>query len=454
MTVRTGQASIGQAAGEGAGEAARTTASATASARASTGEPTDTSSGEPSGVTATTPAGASTGVPAGGAAEAGTAAGEPGEDTPAAAAERIRGLIDRRLTRFLDEHAAPIADPDVSAAYGFLRDFILGGGKRFRPLLCYWGWRGAGGGGDDEQIISVGAALELCHSGLLIHDDIMDGSELRRGRPTMHRSLTGLHRRPGPHGAPGARPGGSAGEPDREEAGEAAARSFGLAAAILLGTLTLAWSDELLSGSGAESSRLRAARGLFDRLRTEVIAGQYLDILAQARGPATVQDALTVVRYKTAKYTVERPLQIGGALAGAEPSLLDVYSRFGLPLGEAFQLRDDVLGMFGDPAETGKPVLDDLREGKHTILIAYARRYASEGEARHLETWHGNPELTGERAAELRQIVVGTGALARVEAMIDERVGEALRVLGGAPVDPYVKEGLAGLAGSLVDRVR
>src|SRR5690606_9771104 len=113
-----------------------------------------------------------------------------------------------------------------------------------------------------------------------------------------------------------------------------------------------------------------------------------------------------------------------------------------------------VLGMFGDPAETGKPVLDDLREGKHTILIAYARRYASEGEARHLETWHGNPELTGERAAELRQIVVGTGALARVEAMIDERVGEALRVLGGAPVDPYVKEGLAGLAGSLVDRVR
>ncbi len=434
MTVETGQASIGQVAEEGAGEAARTTAST----GASTGATTKASTG--------TLTGASTTAPAGGAADAATTAGEPGEETPAEVAERIRVLIDRRLARFLDEHAAPIADPDVSAAYGFLRDFILGGGKRVRPLLCYWGWRGAGGDGDDDQIISVGAALELCHSGLLIHDDIMDGSELRRGRPTMHRSLTGLHRHPSPHTHPDARP--------REPVGEPAARSFGLAAAILLGTLTLAWSDELLSGSGAETSRLRAARALFDRLRTEVIAGQYLDILAQTRGPATVEEALTVVRYKTAKYTVERPLQIGGALAGAQPSLLDLYSRFGLPLGEAFQLRDDVLGMFGDPAETGKPVLDDLREGKHTILIAYARRHASEGEARHLATWHGNPELTGERAAELRQIVVGTGALARVETMIDERVGEALRVLADAPVDPYVKEGLAGLAGSLVNRVR
>ncbi|MFC0863211.1 polyprenyl synthetase family protein [Sphaerimonospora cavernae] len=374
----------------------------------------------------------------------------PQDDMPDEAAERVRTLVDRRLTLFLDEHSAPVADPEVATAYRFLRTFILGGGKRVRPLLCYWGWRGAGGG-DHEQIITVGAALELCHSGLLIHDDIMDGSELRRGRPALHRSLAGL--RPAPDRDP---------HPDlhrdshrgADVSGEPAGPSFGQAAAILLGTLTLAWSDELLSGCGAEPSRLRAAHALFDRLRTEVIAGQYLDILAQSRGPATVEEALTVVRYKTAKYTVERPLQIGGALAGAAPSLLDLYSRFGLPLGEAFQLRDDVLGMFGDPAETGKPVLDDLREGKHTILMAHARQRASGSDALHLSTWHGNPQLTEERAAELRQIVIDTGALAHVETMIGERAGEALRVLAAAPIEPYVKEGLAALTDRLVHRSR
>ncbi|WP_228644116.1 polyprenyl synthetase family protein [Microtetraspora sp. AC03309] len=357
-------------------------------------------------------------------ASIGRTAGETAEET----AQRIRALIDRRLAGFLDEHAAPVADPEVATAYRLLRRFILGGGKRVRPLLCYWGWRGAGGE-DCDQIISAGSALELCHAGLLIHDDIMDSSDLRRGRPTMHRSLAGLH--------PGM-----------------AARSFGQAAAILLGTLTLAWSDELLSGSGVEPSRLKAARVLFDRLRTEVIAGQYLDILAQVRDLPTVEQALTVVRYKTAKYTVERPLQIGGALAGADPSLLDVYSRFGIPLGEAFQLRDDVLGMFGDPAETGKPVLDDLREGKHTILIAHALQHASPSQALHLRTWHGNAELTEEQAAALRQIVIDTGALAHVEIMIDERAREALHLLSSAAIDAEAKAGLAMLADGLIHRTR
>ncbi|WP_433226098.1 polyprenyl synthetase family protein [Microtetraspora malaysiensis] len=356
-----------------------------------------------------------------------TASGIAGEAV-SETARRMRTLVDERLARFLDEHAAPVADPEVTTAYRLLRGFILGGGKRVRPLLCYWGWRGAGGA-DCDQIVSAGAALELCHAGLLIHDDIMDSSDLRRGHPTMHRSLAGLH--------PGL-----------------AARSFGQAAAILLGTLTLAWSDELLSGSGVEPSRLKRARALFDRLRTEVIAGQYLDILAQVRDLPTVEQALTVVRYKTAKYTVERPLQIGGALAGADPSLLDVYSRFGVPLGEAFQLRDDVLGMFGDPAQTGKPVLDDLREGKHTILIAHALQHASPAEAAHLRRWHGNPELTEEQAAGVRQIVIGTGALAHVELMIDGRAREAYDVLHSASIGPEARAGLAMLADGLIHRTR
>ncbi|MFI7633800.1 polyprenyl synthetase family protein [Nonomuraea sp. NPDC049400] len=338
----------------------------------------------------------------------------------------VGSRVDRRLAGFLETWRAPVDDPDVGAAYRLLADFILIGGKRVRPQLCYWGWRGAGGG-DSEEIITAAAALELCHAGLLIHDDIMDGSDLRRGRATVHRSLAGLHSGPG-------------------------AEAFGRAGGILLGTLSLAWSDTMLSSCGVEPHRLRAAHHVFDAMRTEVISGQYLDILAQLRSGASVAEALTVIRYKTAKYTVERPLQIGGALAGASMELLESYSRFGLPLGEAFQLRDDVLGTFGSEPETGKSALDDLREGKHTVLFAHAVRNASPAQLGRLKSWHGNPGLTEERAAELRQILCDTGALDQVEEMIEERVHEAVTALAAARIEPEAARALALLADQLAHR--
>ncbi|MEV4169314.1 polyprenyl synthetase family protein [Nonomuraea sp. NPDC049709] len=336
--------------------------------------------------------------------------------------------IDRRLSGFLETWRTPVSDPGVEAAYGLLADFILGGGKRVRPQLCYWGWRGAGGD-DCEEIISAAASLELCHAGLLIHDDIMDGSELRRGQATVHRNLAGLHDGPG-------------------------AEAFGRAGGILLGTLSLAWSDALLSSCGVDPSRLRAAHHVFDAMRTEVISGQYLDVLAQLRSGATEAEALTVIRYKSAKYTVERPLQIGGALAGASPELLDAYSRFGVPLGEAFQLRDDVLGTFGSSSQTGKSALDDLREGKQTVMYAHAVQHASPAQLGHLRTWHGNPALTEERAAEVRQILVDTGALARVEQMIEERVREAVSVLAEAQIKPEAATVLTLMADQLAHRIK
>ncbi|MFI7702978.1 polyprenyl synthetase family protein [Nonomuraea sp. NPDC049480] len=332
------------------------------------------------------------------------------------------------MSGFLEAWRAPVPDPDVEAAYQVLNDFVLSGGKRIRPQLCYWGWRGAGGD-DCEEIIKAAAALELCHAGLLIHDDIMDGSELRRGRPTVHKDLARLHEGPG-------------------------AEAFGQAGGILLGTLSLAWSDAMLSTCGVEPLRLRAAHHVFDSMRTEVISGQYLDMLAQLRAGASVDEALTVIRYKTAKYTVERPLQIGGALAGAPPELLDSYSRFGVPLGEAFQLRDDVLGTFGSSAETGKSALDDLREGKHTVLFAHAMRHASPAQRDHLRRWHGDRELTEERAAELRQILRDTGALAQVEEMIEQRVCEAMTTLAEAQIKPEAASALAVLADRLAHRTR
>lgn len=277
------------------------------------------------------------------------------EASAARTTDRVRLRVEGALAGFLNEHAAPASDPDVLEGYRLLREFVLSGGKRVRPVLCYWGWRGAGGP-DSDEIVSAAAALELCHAGLLIHDDIMDASELRRGLPTVHRRL--------------------------ERPGRAGAEPFGRSAAILLGVLALAWADELLVTSGTDPSRMRDAYRCFSAMRTEVIAGQYLDILAQLSDEIDLERALTVVRYKTAKYTVERPLQIGGALAGADQALLDGYSAFGLPLGEAFQLRDDVLGVFGDPELTGKSVTDDLREGKHTVLIAQTLAGASPPSAR------------------------------------------------------------------------
>ncbi|MFI9839795.1 polyprenyl synthetase family protein [Nonomuraea sp. NPDC051941] len=340
----------------------------------------------------------------------------------------VGSRIDRRLAGFLETWRAPVDDPDVEAAYQLLTDFVLNGGKRVRPQLCYWGWRGAGGG-DGDEIITAAASLELCHAGLLIHDDIMDGSELRRGRATVHRSLAGLHRGPG-------------------------SDAFGQAGGILLGTLSLAWSDTMLSSCGVEPHRLRAAHHVFDTMRTEVISGQYLDVLAQLRSGASVDEALTVIRFKTAKYTVERPLQIGGALAGASLELLESYSRFGLPLGEAFQLRDDVLGTFGLESETGKSALDDLREGKHTVLVAHAVLRATTAQLAHLKSWHGNPELTEERAEELRQILRDTGALAEVEEMIEDRVREAVTALAAARMEPDAARALAVLADQLAHRTK
>ncbi len=344
--------------------------------------------------------------------------------------DRVRERVDERLGRFLDAHPLPVADLDVAEGHRLLREFVVDGGKRIRPTLCYWGWRGAGGDGErDEAAITAGAALELYHAGLLIHDDIMDGSDLRRGRPTIHRSL--------------------ARSPDRTTG-----RAFGDSAAILLGVLAQAWADELMGEIETDRVRLREIRELFYRMRIEVISGQYLDILAHKTGSQGVEEAMAVTRFKTAKYTVERPLQIGAALAGAEPTLLEAYSRFGVPLGEAFQLRDDILGVFGDTAVTGKPIVDDLREGKHTVLIAQTFARADAAQRERLHAWYGNAALDEQVAADLRQIIVDTGALAHVEALIERRAGQALDALRDCPIAPQARQALTLLAGYLTDRVR
>lgn len=343
----------------------------------------------------------------------------------------LRQRVQKALDGFLARQV-PLLD-GISEELGHLTDALgelVSGGKRLRPAFCYWGFRGAGGD-DGEAVVEACAALELFQACALVHDDVMDGSDTRRGRPAVHRRFASLHRAEGWVGDP---------------------EAFGTGAAILLGDLCLAWSDELLCGTDVPADRLAAAQRVFDLMRTELMGGQYLDLLEQARGGGSVERALRVARYKSAKYTIERPLHLGAALAGADPEVLVGYSGYGLPLGEAFQLRDDVLGVFGDPEATGKPAGDDLREGKRTALVAMALESATPGQAAAVRRHLGDPHLSAEGVEQLREVIQDTGALARVEALIEELTRDALEALEAVPVTDQARQVLRQLAAAATSR--
>ncbi len=301
---------------------------------------------------------------------------------------------------------------------------LLAGGKRLRPGFCYWGYRGAGGP-DSDGVVTAAASLELFQACAIVHDDVMDGSDTRRGQPAAHRRFAALHRSEAWHGDP---------------------EAFGSGAAILLGDLALSWSDEMLGSADLPAERLAAADRVFADMRSELMGGQYLDLLEQARGGGSVERALRVARYKSAKYTIEKPLHLGAALAGAGQDVLDGYSGYGLPLGEAFQLRDDVLGVFGDPSQTGKPAGDDLREGKRTALVAMALEAATDAQAAVVRQHLGDPHLAEEGVAALREVITDTGALARSEGLIAELLDDALVALAAAPVEEPARTVLGDLA--------
>jgi len=350
-----------------------------------------------------------------------------------AEAERVIGAVRARVDAVLEEFLSAKAEqaPDecllpVVAAVG---EYVAGG-KRLRPVFCQCGWLAAGGDPDVPSLARIGAALELFHSFALIHDDIMDGSALRRGAPAMHLRLAALH---------------------RDGADSPAAGRFAVNAAILVGDLCLVWSDELLHSAALPPSRLASARPLLDAMRTEVMAGQYLDLEAPGEYE-WLSRAWRTIGLKTAGYTVERPLQLGAALAGAEQPLLRACTAFGRPLGEAFQLRDDLLGVFGDPARTGKPALDDLREGKATVLMAMTWQRASPRDRTTLRALHGDPDLDGAGAEVLRDIIRSTGADAAVDRLVRVRTGQAIAALAAAPLPGTVRHTLTELAERLGSR--
>ena len=328
----------------------------------------------------------------------------------------LSGFLAARRPQLLDiaGDLAPLADA--------VHEFLLLGGKRLRPAFCYWGARGAGAS-DTDELVAAASALELLHACALVHDDVMDGSDTRRGQPAVHRRFAALHRGESWVGSP---------------------EDFGVSAAVLVGDLCLIWADQLYDTCGLPVDALERGRPVYDGMRSELMAGQYLDLVEQARGGGSADRALRVARYKSAKYTVERPLHLGAALAGADATLADAYTAYGVPLGEAFQLRDDVLGVFGDPAETGKPAGDDLREGKRTALVAAALERATPTQAALVRRHLGDPHLDADGVATLRTVLTDTGALVAVEGLVERLTDQAVAALERAPLHDGATRGVLG----------
>lgn len=366
---------------------------------------------------------------------------------------RLVDLIGLRINEFLAARG-----PELSAIAPELAPFVdyagslLAEGKRFRALFCYWGWNAVGAGRDSfdplealepprdlASVVDVASGLELFHAAALVHDDIMDSSDTRRGMPSVHRRYEALHS-------------------DRGWTGSG--EDFGRSAALLLGDLLLAWSDELVeAGLALLDSRSAAnlARAEFNRMRLDVTAGQYLDILEERSWRSSPESeqlsrAHRVLVYKSAKYSVEAPLVLGGAMGGGTEEQLAALRAFGLPLGVAYQLRDDLLGVFGNPSVTGKPSGDDLREGKRTVLIALARADLPPSAARLLDELLGDPDLEVGQIRMLQQTLIDAGAVQKVERMIAQNVERARAALDEAPLNRAAVMQLAQLTETVTNR--
>jgi geranylgeranyl diphosphate synthase type I len=325
--------------------------------------------------------------------------------------ERVTG----ELLSFLEGERREL-EPEALPLLDEIEALIRAGGKRLRPRFCYWGFV-AGGGRPGREILRVAASLELLHTFALIHDDVMDASSLRRGRATAFRAL-------------------------------------GPPAAILTGLLGFVLADRLFTTAGFSPEAVARASDRFDRMRARAIAGQHLDLLAaRSREPAE-ETAWRIAELKSASYTVTDPLVMGALCATDDRRVIEMLEAYGVPLGLAFQMRDDVLGVFGDPSETGKDRDGDLREGKQTVLVARALRLATGEQRAFLARALGDPELTPSGAERAREIIVTTGALDATEETILELTGKATGALDAGLLGPEAAEALASLADEVTQRVR
>lgn len=341
--------------------------------------------------------------------------------TPASL-EHIASRVDSRLRSVLEAETRRWSefDPDLASPFGELSRLVLSGGKHLRSAFCFWGFVGSGGAPSDSRVIDASAAIELMHAFALFHDDVMDGSVVRRGAPATHTVYAQQHE-------------------THSWAGES--RRFGEGVAILIGDLAFVYADQLLLDAPPPVWKI------WNELRIELNIGQYLDMLGTAQSERQRTKAERICRYKSGKYTIERPLHLGAVLANPKqsPEVLVALSAYGLPLGDAFQMRDDVLGVFGETSITGKPVGDDLREGKPTPLMAIATARSNEQQRRVLQLV-GTVQLDNAQIADVQQVMVETGALAELEARICALTDEAVAAARVAPITQDARDSLVELA--------
>jgi len=355
---------------------------------------------------------------------------------PQRALAQVRTSVQSELTDFLSMQTQFLGEigSELAPVAQAMSAYLLDSGKRLRPLFAYAGYLGAGAT-EDKAVIKAVASLELLQACALIHDDLMDGSDTRRGKPAMHRQFENIH---------------------KEEGLSGSASAYGASAAVLLGDLALVWSDQMFHSAGLKQDALVRSLRVHDEMRVELMAGQFLDIHEQALATSSVARSLKIARYKSGKYTIERPLHFGASLAIEDritrEALTSIYSEFGLPLGEAFQLRDDVLGVFGDPSTTGKPAGDDLREGKRTVLMAMTRERANSTQEKIIALYFGAQNLDSDGIEALQAIITETGARQHVEDLIEKLTLTAQDALNRDGIDPSAHALLDELASIAVRR--
>ena len=333
-----------------------------------------------------------------------------------AALQEIRDAVEIELANFISQKARFLEaiSSDLIPVSQALSSFLLDSGKRLRPLFAYSGYLSTGAD-ITPAVIKAIASLELVQACALIHDDLMDSSDTRRGKPSIHRHFESMH---------------------VQEELEGFAPAYGMAAAVLLGDLALVWSNQMLNESGLSTRAFNRTLPIYDEMRVELMAGQFLDILEQAQKSTDLDRSIKVARYKSGKYTIERPLHIGALLSEKQtPELLSVLSDYGLPLGEAFQYRDDLLGVFGDSSITGKPVGDDLQEGKRTVLIALTDLASTDVMREESRKYFGSPNLDSDGIAILQEIIISSGAKEKLESMIEQLTEQALRASESELID-------------------
>lgn len=379
--------------------------------------------------------------------------------TPPESLDGVPAAVESVLDVFFDR-AVPAAagiDPVVGTAAGVLREFVMTGGKRVRPVLAYAGWLVAtstteatvtdsDSPGESRVVnasdaLRVAAALELIQACALIHDDIIDHSDTRRGNPTVHRRLEAEH---------------------REQGWSGVAADHGVASAILIGDLALSWADDLVHGAGPAAAATggagaplpSAVASVWAAMRTEVLGGQILDIVNESRGDESVEAAYRVMRFKTAAYTVARPLELGAALGGASAETVEQLRSAGNDLGISFQLRDDLLGVFGDPETTGKPSGDDLVAGKRTALIAVGLQRADgrDDDSADVLRDHFGRKLSDAEVARARAVLTDVGAVAEIERQIEDLLSNSLALIDRLQTTAAVRADLGAYARRLGHR--